>query len=284
MRFSIATFVWTGSFTNEQLDLVPKVAELGYDDLEVVFDGSGGVDAGPLRERLEESGLGASVLAFDLPERDLSSPDQAIREAGISYLTDALDFAAAIGAEVVAGPIAHPPGRARPLPADERRAERAHAVESLRTVGERAGERGLLLGVEQLSRYDSDMFNTATETLALLADIDHDSVGMLLDTFHMQMEERSAGEAIRAAGDKLVHFHSVESHRGELGTGQIAWDDVFSALTEIGYERDVSVESFSMTGTEFDALVNMWRPWFDDADGFAGKSLAYARGQLDSVQ
>ena len=284
MRFSIATFVWTGSLTNDQLDLVSKVADLGFDELEVVFDGGGGVDAATLRDRLEGAGLGASVLAFGLPERDISSPDAAVREAGTRYLTDALDFAAAIGATVVAGPIAHPPGRARPIPADERAAERDHSVASLRTLGDLAGERGIVLGVEQLSRYDSDMFNTATESLAFLADVDHGSVGLLLDTFHMQMEERSAGEAIRAAGDRLVHFHAVESHRGELGTGQIDWDDTFGALAEIDYEGTASLESFSMSGTELDALVNMWRPWFDDADVFASRSLSFARGRADAVR
>jgi D-psicose/D-tagatose/L-ribulose 3-epimerase len=277
VRFGIATFVWTGSFTDEQLDLVAKVADLGFDELEVVFDGSGGVDAGGLRDRLDQAGLGSSVLAFGLPERDISAADRASREAGLRYLTDAADFAGAIGAKVVGGPIAHPPGQARPIPADDRVAERRHSVESLRALGDVAGERGVVLGVEQLSRYDSDMFNTATESLAFIADVDHPSVGLLLDTFHMQMEERSAGEAIRAAGDKLVHFHSVESHRGELGTGQIDWDDVFGALTEIGYEGAVSIESFGMSGTEMDALVNMWRPWFEDADVFASRSLSFAR-------
>jgi len=127
VRFGIATFVWTGSFTDERLDLVAK--------------------------------------------RDISSPDAAVREAGIRYLTDALDFAAAIGARVVAGPIAHPPGRARPIPAADRAAERAH-----------------------------------------------------------------------------------------------------------------SVESFGMTGTEMDALVNMWRPWFDDPDAFARGSLSSARGRAEAAR
>jgi len=282
MKLSIATFVWTGSFTDDELDLVGKVADLGYDELEVVFDGSGGVSAEPLRDRLQEAGLGASVLAFALPDRDVSAADAAVREAGVSYLTDALDFAATIGAPVVGGPLAHPPGRARDLSDAERATEAANAVASLRAVGDLAGERGVVVAVEQLSRYDSDMFNTATESLDFLAEVDHPAVGLLLDTFHMQMEERSQGEAIRAAGDKLVHFHAVESHRGQLGTGQIPWEEVFAALDDIDYEGSISLESFATSGTEMDALVNMWRPWFTDSDEFAAASLAFARSQSES--
>lgn len=282
MRFSIATFVWTGSFTDEELDLVQKVADLGYEELEVVFDGAGGIDPHKLRDRLQEAGLGASVLAFALPDRDPSSGDPTVREAGISYLEEALDFGSAIGASVVGGPIAHPPGRARPIEDAERAAERANAISSLRLVGAHAEERGMRLAVEQLSRYDSDMFNTATESLAFLDEVDHDAVGLLLDTFHMQMEERSCGEAIRAADHKLVHFHAVESHRGQLGTGQIAWAEVFTALQDIGYDGTVSLESFARSGTELDALVNMWRPWFDDPDEFATDSLAFAREKAGS--
>lgn len=284
MQFGIATFVWTGAFTDEDLELVPRVAELGYDNLEVVFDGSGAIDPRRLRERLDEAGLGSAVLAFCLPDRDVSSPEPASREAGVGYLTDAVDFAGEIGASVVAGPIAHPPGRARALSLSDRDAERARAVDSLRTVGDHAASRGVAVGVEQLCRFDSDMFNTATESLDLLAEIDRESVGLLLDTFHMQLEERSCGEAIRAAGEQLVHFHAVESHRGQLGTGQIDWDDVFSALVDIGYDASVSIETFGQTGTELDALVNMWRPWFSDPDAFAGDSLASARAALTAAR
>ena len=282
MRFSIATFVWTGSFTDAQLDLVQKVADLGYADLEVVFDGSGGVTAGALRERLDQAGIGASVLAFCLPDRDPSAADPAIRAAGVDYLTEALEFGAAIGAPLIGGPIAHPPGRARQLTTDERAAERAASVASLRTVGDRAAERGMSVAVEQLSRYDSDMFNTAAESLDFLAEVDHDAVGLLLDTFHMQMEERSTPAAIREAGEKLLHFHAVESHRGQLGTGQIPWEDVFAALRDIDYDRAVSLESFAMSGTEMDALVNMWRPWFADPDEFAARSLEFVGSRAGS--
>lgn len=282
MRLSIATFVWTGSFVDDELDLVQKVSDLGYDELEVVFDGSGGVSAEKLRDRLEQAGLGATVLAFALPDRDVSAADPAIRQAGVSYLTDALDFAATIGAPLVGGPIAHPPGRARTIDADERSAEAANAAESLRAVGDLAGERGLGVAVEQLSRYDSDMFNTATESLAFLSEVDHPSVGLLLDTFHMQMEELSIGEAIRSTDGKLLHFHAVESHRGQLGTGQIPWDEVFRALSDIGYDGTASLESFASSGPEMDGLVNMWRPWFKDSDEFASKSLEFARAQAGS--
>jgi D-psicose/D-tagatose/L-ribulose 3-epimerase len=285
MRFSVATFAWTWSFTNEHLDLVDKVAELGFDGFEIVFDGTSNLDAKRLRDRLEAAELGSVVTAFCLPDRDVSASDRTVREAGIRYLNEAVDFAATIGAPVVAGPIAHPPSRARYLAPEDRAAERRRAISSLRTVADRCGERGIRLGIEQLSRYDSDMFNTATQTLEFLAELDHESVGVHLDTFHMQIDEQSTKEAIRQVADKLVHVHAVESHRGELGTGQVAWDDVFEALLAIEYGGDVSIETFTWTGTEADALVNMWRPWFEeDSDDVAKRSLEFIRARLEAAR
>jgi D-psicose/D-tagatose/L-ribulose 3-epimerase len=283
MRFGIPTFVWTWPFTNEGLPLVQKVADLGFDDLEVIFDGdSDGLDPVALRDRLDEASLGASVGAYGLPHRDVSAADRTVRDAGVQYLTDAVDFAVAIGARVVAGPVAHPPGRARLLSAAERRAERENAVASLRTVGEYAAEHGIRFGVEAVSRYDGDMFNTTAEALAFLSEVGHESIGLLLDAFPMQMEERSLGDAIRAAGDTLVHFHAAESHRGAPGTGTVNWDEVFSALRDIGYDQGVAVESCGMTGTELDGLMKMWRPWFDDRDAFAAESLKFLRSKMEA--
>jgi len=277
MDFSVATFVWTGSFTNGDIHLLRRIADMGYNAVEVVYDGSGGFDPARIAAGLNDARLGSSVLAFCLPDRDPSSSDPRLREAGIDYLCNAVDVAVTLGSRVVAGPIAHPPGRARALGRKERATERENAIASLRTVGDYANQRGVRLGVEVLSRYDSDMFNTADDAVVFHGQVAHPAVGLHLDTFHMQLEERSLREAIRLVGDRLVHFHATESHRGQLGTGQVRWDEVFSGLREIAYEGLVSIESFSHTGTEFDALVNMWRPWFEDPDEFASSGLAFMR-------
>lgn len=283
MDFSVATFVWTGSFTDADIPLLRRIADMGYDAVEIVYDGSGGFTPARVAGELRNVRLKASVLAFCLPHRDPSSSDPGIREAGIKYLCDAIDVAVATGAGVVAGPIAHPPGRARALAAAERAAERQNSVASLKTVGDYAARHGVRLGVEVLSRYDSDMFNTAEDAVAFHGEIAHPAVGLHLDTFHMQLEERSLGDAIRLVGDRLVHFHATESHRGQLGAGQIRWDEVFAGLNEIAYRGLVSIESFRHSGTEFDALVNMWRPWFTDSNEFARSGLAFMRGKVKSA-
>lgn len=277
MDFSVATFVWTGSFTNDDIPLLGRIADMGYDAVEIVYDGSGGFDPARVAKGLSDARLGAAVLAFSLPDRDPSSSDPRLRETGIDYLRNAVDVAATIGAGVVAGPIAHPPGRARALSAKDRATERETAAASLRTVGDHAAKRGVKLGVEVLGRYDSDMFNTAEDAVAFHGQVAHPAVGLHLDTFHMQLEERSLRDAIRLVGARLVHFHATESHRGQLGTGQVRWDEVFASLSEIAYDGLVSIESFKHTGTEFDALVSMWRPWFENSDEFASSGLSFMR-------
>lgn len=275
MRYGAISFIWASPFSTDRLDLVARVAGLGFDVLEVCVEQPGLLDPQALRGALDEHGLGAVVIGFNTPERDVSSPDDGVRRAGLDYLACCVDLAESAGATLVTGPLQAPVGRARILGSGERAAELARAAEGLREAADYAGEHGAALAIEPLNRFESDMLNTVEQGLDLCERIDRNNVGLLLDTFHMNIEERSHGDAIRSAGDRLFHFHASENTRRAAGSGSVVpWPEVRDALAGIRYDGAVSVESF---GPELAELVSEWRPFFDDPDEFAGASLAHVK-------
>lgn len=275
MKFGAVTFIWDSPCSTDALGVLGKIAAAGYDVAEIAVEEVGVLDHGALRDALQQHGLGASVLGFGAAGRDLSSDDAAERAAGLDYVRACVDVAAAAGAEVVCGPLHSAVGKTRLLEPDERRAERDRAVAGLKEVGAYAGERGVKLAIEPLNRFEEDMLNTVARGLDLCADVDLDNVGLLIDTFHMNIEEKDLGAAIRSAGDRIVHFHASENDRGTAGSGQIDWPTVAAALRDAGYDGIATVESFVPTVPGLAAAVSMWRPFFDDPDVFARDGLAH---------
>ncbi|MCS7040952.1 MAG: sugar phosphate isomerase/epimerase, partial [Caldilineales bacterium] len=99
-----------------------------------------------------------------------------------------------------------------------------------------------------------------------------------LDTFHMNIEEKSLGEAIRAAGPRLKHFHACENDRGAPGSGHVPWNDVAEALRAIGYEGPVVIESFTAKVKSIARAAAIWRALAPTQDDLARDGLAFLRG------
>ena len=115
--------------------------------------------------------------------------------------------------------------------------------------------------------------------------VDSPNIGIHLDTYHMNIEENSIGEAIRKAGKRLRHFHTGENNRNIPGRGHIDWDEVFGALKEIGYERNIVSEPFLMMGDEVGYDIRVWRPLMEHPteerlDEAAKELLSFTRNML----
>jgi D-psicose/D-tagatose/L-ribulose 3-epimerase len=185
-----------------------------------------------------------------------------------------VDAAAALGADLVSGPLYAPPGRARALDPGAREAEFARACEALREVADHAGARGVRLAVEPLNRFETDLVTTTDRALELCERVGSPQVGLLLDTFHMNIEEGDVAAAVRAAGDRLLHLHACENDRGRLGHGHVDWAGVLGEVA--GFDGVVSLESFGPAAEGVRAAAR-WRPWFADPDEFAREGLAFLR-------
>ena len=176
-----------------------------------------------------------------------------------------VDVAAELGAAIVGGPLYGNPlvfaGRA-PHPVDEalRQQRQDWTVQALQAAASHAQQAGVKLAVEPLNRFETDVLNTTRQGITLCDLVGHPAVGLVLDTFHMNMEDDDIPGAIRAAGPQLIHFQANENHRGYLGTGHIAWTPVVRALADIGYGGTITLEPFRRTDERIGIPFAQWKP------------------------
>ena len=276
MDIGISTWVWTSPATTEKLEtLVPHIAELGYDAVELPIETPGEFDVGRVRDLADTYELDLSICAVIGEGRDLLLPDE--RRNGIDYLTACIDIAEAAESPTLVGPFYSAVGRCwRATPA-ERERDVAELADVLRDLGERAAARGVTLGIEPLNRFETSFLNTTHQARELVDRIDHPAVGISLDLFHMAIEEKSPAAAIREARDRLIHLQVAENDRGTPGTGHLPWSDVAAALRDIGYDGKVVIETFSDRVETIARAAAIWRPLAPDPDTLAREGLRFLR-------
>jgi D-psicose/D-tagatose/L-ribulose 3-epimerase len=275
MRFGASTFIWVSPFSNKTLGLVKKVREIGFDIIEICIEDPATIDVSRINEALKENDLMATICGAFGPDRDASSEDRNIRANTVNYLKACIDAARELGSPFVAGPMYSATGKTRLLSSDERAKQWSLAIETLKPVADYAGQRGVQLAIEPLNRFETDFINTVEQGMDLVGRIGASNVGFLLDTFHMNIEEKDIAAAIRKAGSKVFHFHSCENDRGTPGTGHVEWKEVASALREINYQGPVVIEAFTTEITEIARAVSLWRPLAPSQDSLARDGLRF---------
>ena len=279
------TFVWRSPFgTEHDLGLVQHAAELGAEVFEVAVEDPALIDADALDGALRRHALAPVVCGAFGPGRDVGDADPGVRATTLAYLERLMVLAERMGATLVAGPAYGSVGLARALPDAERRAERDRVVGALREAAQTAASHGVRLALEPLNRFETDRVNTVEQGLRLCDDVGHDAVGLHLDTFHMHIEERDSGAAVREAmaAGRLFHVHACENDRGVPGRGQVAWSSVADALVQVGYDGDVVIESFTPAVTSIAAAVCLWRPVAPDQDTIVHEGLAFLRRLVEA--
>ena len=279
-EFGVSTFILVSPFTDQDVDQFDVAKEMGYDLIEVCIEDPGVVSADALKKASERTGLPVSICGAFGPDRDVSHEDPEKRQLGIDYLKLCVDIAQAVGSPHVAGPMYSATGKARLLPPEAREQQRQWAADSLREVADYAAERGVTLAIEPLNRFETDLVNTVEQGLELCELVGRDNVGLMLDTFHMNIEEKHIGEAITSAGDKVFHFQVSENDRGTPGSGHVPWSETFEALKSIEYQGSIVVESFLPTVEEIAKAVSLWRPVAPSMDALARDGLTFLRREL----
>ena len=277
MKFGASTFIWVSPFSNETLDLVDKVAKIGFDLIEICVEDPATIDAKAIRKRADAAGIGATVCGAFGPDRDMSADDPAVRRNAIEYVRRCAEIAQDLGSDVVVGPMYSAVGRTRMAEPDERKAQRALATESIRIAAADAADRGVKLALEPLNRFETDMINTVEQGVALVEQIDRPNVGLLIDTFHMNVEEKNLPAAIRRAGKRIFEFHACSSDRGTPGEDHLDWAGIVKALREVGYARPVVIEAFTPKIKEIARAVSIWRPLAASEDALATDGLAHLK-------
>jgi D-psicose/D-tagatose/L-ribulose 3-epimerase len=214
------------------------------------------------------------------PDRDLIHPDAGIQKSGMEYVRHCIDAAQTLGAKNVIGPLYSAVGRTWQSTDDERKRDTELLVQQLKQLSKHAADRGVGLAVEPLNRFETSFMNLSQQAVEVVDRVDNPVCGILLDTFHMNIEERSIGEAIKAAGKRLRHLHSCENDRGAPGSGHVPWTEVRDALRAINYDGPVVIESFTSKVKSIARAAAIWRSFASSQDALAENGLSFLKKLL----
>ena len=272
-------WVWASPVDDDALaELIPRIASFGFDAVELPIEQPGDWDPVRTRDLLAAHGLvAAGVCAVTPPGRDLVNAAPAVVESTVAYLRGCVAAAAAVGAPCVGGPVYASVGRTWRMSPGARAACCAEFRRALSPVAEQAGECGVSIGVEALNRYETSVVNTVAQTVELIDGLPS-SVGIMIDTYHMNIEESDPYAALAVAGPYIKHVQVSGTHRGSPGADHFDWPRFFAVLGQTGYRGAVCIESFTAENETIATAAAIWRPLAPSQDRLATDGLRYLRG------
>lgn len=274
---AVNTWVWTSPLTDATLEpLARKAADMGYDALELPLESVGDWDPRRARRVLDGLGLGAVVVGAMGPGRSLLTQAGDVT-ATQEYLRACIAAAHVLGSDVVAGPFYAPTGVAWRMDADERANVMRELRENLAPLAAEAVEVGITLAVEPLNRYETSLPNTVEQSLDALDPLLGAGVGLALDTYHLNIEEKKPADAIRTAGAAIAHVQVCGSDRGAVGDDHTDWPEILHALDDAGYRGMLGLESFTGENATIAVAASVWRQLAPSQDDLASRSIAALR-------
>jgi D-psicose/D-tagatose/L-ribulose 3-epimerase len=196
-------------------------------------------------------------------------------EGALRYLERAVELTAALNSSILTGALYTHLGTLTRKPPTEEEIEICAAI--LKRVAQFAERRDVSLGIEAINRYETYLNNTASQVADLLDRIGEPNVFAHLDTYHMNIEEKGFRAPIELLGDRLQYVHLSESDRGTPGTGNVHWDEVFAALSAVGYRGQLAMESFVAVNEAIIGATAVWRTLVDDPDTLVREGLEFLR-------
>ncbi len=276
MIFGASSFIWVSPFSTEAFYLVEKVKAMGYDILEVAVEDKNLIDWKLLKQMADDAGIKITISGAFGPDRDISSTEESIRKQGLNYILECVEIAEKMGSPVFTGPVYSAVGKTRIVTADQKKQERDWCIENLQAAAKQAANHGVVIGLEPLNRFETDMVNTVEQAMSIVAELNHPNLKISLDTFHCNIEEKNIPAAIRRVGAEwLCHVQGNESDRGTPGTGHLDWEGIREALNEIGYQGAIVIETFGAPSKELAAAACIWRPLANSPDELASEGLEF---------
>ncbi len=281
MTFGVNTWVWVSPTTTERFaEYVPKVRAMGFDAIEFGVEDPDALDYKKAAEILKDHDCGISVAAAMGPDRDLIIEDEAIQQKAVAYIKHCIDACHTLGARNLLGPIYSAVGRVWEQTPEGREKDTDTLVGHLKFLSDYAADKGVVLCLEPLNRFETSFINTTEQVNEIIDRVDHPSCKVLLDTFHMNIEEKSLGKAIRLCGHRLEHFHACENDRGAPGSGNVTWAEVAQALIDINYQGPVVIESFTSDVKSIARAAAIWRKFEVSQDALAQNGLSFLKKLL----
>jgi len=272
----VNTWVWTSPLTDTTLETIARgAAAMGFGAIELPVETPGDWSAARAAELLAELKLDAYVVGAMGPGRDLvaATPDSVA--ATQRYLVHCIGVAKVLGAPVVAGPFYAQTGRTWRMTPEARTDIVAQLRESLEPVVDVARAAGVTLAIEPLNRYETSIVNTVDQALDIFSPFLGKPLGLALDSYHLNIEEKSPTAAIRAAGEHLAHVQVCGNDRGAVGDDHTDWSAFLDALDDVGYAGPLNLESFTGENETIATAASIWRPLAESQDALAQRSLDY---------
>lgn len=277
IQLGVSTWLWESPFNTKSRRLFPKIKQMGFDVVEIPVEDPGLINGDEVKKSLEDNGLKAVVCGAFGPSKDLTHQDISVHQDCFDYIEKCFELCNKWESQFLAGPMYSAVGKARMLSGDQRQKEWDLAVGNIHQVCVMAQEHGLSIALEPLNRFESDMINTAEDVMRFIEDVNHSSAKVLLDGFHMTIEEKNIREAIQRVGDKLIHVQVSENHRGIPGTGLTPWDQFVEGLKDIEYQGSIVIESFTPEIKELAGAVCIWKNFAESQDEFASKGIHFLK-------
>ncbi len=277
IRFGLNLLLLGDSVTPAVLREFARIRRAGFDGVEVPVFAPDSVAVSPLRAAAGKHGLALTLSGALPPGACFYSRQRAARQRATAYVRGCIRVAHALGAHVICGPLYKPVGdvdESVPL-AQQRRA----AAAALTPLAREAHAAGIVLAFEPINRFETNLLNTVDDGIAFCRAIGSPGAGLLLDTFHMHIEEKNSAHAIRraAAAGVLAHVHASENDRGIAGSGQVQWPAIAAALRAARYRGWIVLESFAQTNQAIRTAVSCWRPFYPSASAFMRDGLRFAQ-------
>ena len=274
----------------EYIPLIEKVHRLGFDICEVASAEFAYFSDDKLRELkqcADDNNIGFTYSIGLEGKYDLASDDASVREAGIRHITRIIESMPKVGATVLNG-VSYAGWQSMPtwgITMDEKRRKEDLSVVGMKQLLKVAEDNGVLYCCEVVNRFEQYLLNTAEEAVAFMQRLDSPNAKILLDTFHMNIEEDDMVEAIRTAGPYLGHFHTGENNRRTPGTGKLPWKEMAQALKDIHYEGALVMEPFVLMGGSIAYDIKLWRDLSRGEseavrDQWAADACAFLRGLM----
>lgn len=261
MKYGIYFAYWEKEWNADQKSYISKVKKLGFDVLEISCAMLKEISTQELMEMKKMAAdAGITLTAGYGPgaNENLASANEDVVKNAVAFYTDILKKLEILEIHTLGGGIYSywPVDYTRPI---DKAGDWERSVKNVRTVGKIAGECGVDYCLEVLNRFEGYLLNTCAECKAFVEQVDVPAVKIMLDTFHMNIEEDSMVEAILLAGDRLGHFHVGENNRRLPGKGGMPWYEIGSALRAIGYDKNIVMEPFVRNGGGVGSDIKVWR-------------------------
>jgi D-psicose/D-tagatose/L-ribulose 3-epimerase len=254
---------------------IEKTAEYGFDMLEIILPASLDFDPKTTKKLLAKHGItGRCTLNLPANCHIPFHPEQAV-----TIIKSALDKVAEMNGDFLGGVLHSAIGTftGNPCTLDEK----AILLQVFEDLADYAKQRNITIAPEPINRYESYVFTSADEILNMIEHLNKPNIGLHLDTFHMNIEEKNFYDPIIRAGNNLKHVHITESDRGMTGEGNVHWDDFFKALATINYQGPLVLENFSSQIKELVGPTSLWRPSKYNSEDLAKGSLLFMRKMVD---